>query len=196
MAQVALGSVARQLGTLFEGGLAAGISDRELLERFTAGAGRATRPLSRRSFRVTDRWCWPSAGSSWTITITPKTPFRQSSWYWHVRRDRYGIQTCLARGCMASHSERPALLAVGSPRKKDRGRTGDPDAERQSGQGGRSGDARARAGRGAASRARPFAGRIPRASRTVLLRGADTGRGGPPAAMAAWHASQPTGAGA
>ena len=36
MAQVALGSVARQLGSLFEGGCAAGLSDRQLLERFTA----------------------------------------------------------------------------------------------------------------------------------------------------------------
>jgi RNA polymerase sigma factor (sigma-70 family) len=37
MANVALGSVARQLGSLFEGGSVAGLSDRELLERFTAG---------------------------------------------------------------------------------------------------------------------------------------------------------------
>ncbi len=36
MANVALGSVARQLGSLFEGGLAAGLSDGQLLERFTA----------------------------------------------------------------------------------------------------------------------------------------------------------------
>ncbi len=36
MANVALGSVARQVGSLFEGGSAAGLSDRQLLERFTA----------------------------------------------------------------------------------------------------------------------------------------------------------------
>jgi RNA polymerase sigma factor (sigma-70 family) len=36
MANVALGSVARQLESLFEGGSAAGFSDRKLLERFTA----------------------------------------------------------------------------------------------------------------------------------------------------------------
>jgi RNA polymerase sigma factor (sigma-70 family) len=36
MAQVALRSVARQLGSLFEDGLAAGLSDRQLLERFNA----------------------------------------------------------------------------------------------------------------------------------------------------------------
>src|SRR5215469_14756482 len=36
MAYVASASLARQLGSLFEGGCAAGLSDRELLERFTA----------------------------------------------------------------------------------------------------------------------------------------------------------------
>ena len=37
MAHVATGSVVRQLGTLFEGGSVAGLSDRQLLERYTAG---------------------------------------------------------------------------------------------------------------------------------------------------------------
>ncbi len=37
MAHVATGSVVRQLGTLFEGGSMAGFSDRQLLERYTAG---------------------------------------------------------------------------------------------------------------------------------------------------------------
>ena len=36
MAHATLGSVARQLGSLFEGGSVAGLSDRQLLERFTA----------------------------------------------------------------------------------------------------------------------------------------------------------------
>ena len=36
MAHVASASLARQLGSLFEGGSAAGLSDRQLLERFTA----------------------------------------------------------------------------------------------------------------------------------------------------------------
>jgi RNA polymerase sigma factor (sigma-70 family) len=37
MTHVATGSVVRQLGTLFEGGSAAGLSDRQLLERYAAG---------------------------------------------------------------------------------------------------------------------------------------------------------------
>ena len=37
MTHVALGLVARQLGSLFDGGSVAGLSDRQLLERFTAG---------------------------------------------------------------------------------------------------------------------------------------------------------------
>ncbi len=37
MARVASGSVVRQLGSLFEGGSAAGLSDRQLLERYIAG---------------------------------------------------------------------------------------------------------------------------------------------------------------
>src|SRR5262245_61578759 len=42
MAQMASGSVIRQLGALFEGGSVAGLSDRQLLERFTAGGGEPT----------------------------------------------------------------------------------------------------------------------------------------------------------
>src|SRR5262249_35947231 len=38
MAHVATGSVVRQLGALFEGGSLAGLSDRQLLERYAAGA--------------------------------------------------------------------------------------------------------------------------------------------------------------
>ena len=145
-----------------------------------------TRPLSPRSCRGTDRWCWASAGSSWAITITPRTPSRRSSLSWHARPGRSAIPTCLAPGCMASHSARPALLAADrspttGPRKN--GRSEMPS--RQSRPGRRSGDARARAGRGAPSRDRPFAGRIPRAGRAVLLRGPDPRRGGAPAAMAA-----------
>jgi RNA polymerase sigma factor (sigma-70 family) len=41
MTSMALGSVARQLGSLFEDGSAAGLSDRQLLERFTARGGPA-----------------------------------------------------------------------------------------------------------------------------------------------------------
>ena len=40
MASAASPSLARQLGSLFEGGSAAGLSDRQLLERFTAPASR------------------------------------------------------------------------------------------------------------------------------------------------------------
>ncbi len=43
MAHVAAASVVRQLGTLFEGGSVAGLSDRQLLERFTAGRDRPGR---------------------------------------------------------------------------------------------------------------------------------------------------------
>ncbi len=39
MASGALGAVARKLGSLFEGGSMAGLSDRELLERYIAGGG-------------------------------------------------------------------------------------------------------------------------------------------------------------
>src|SRR5690242_12678045 len=39
MSRMATPALARQLGALFEGGSAAGLSDRQLLERFTANAG-------------------------------------------------------------------------------------------------------------------------------------------------------------
>ena len=48
MAYLATGSVARQLGSLFEGGSVAGLSDRQLLERFVAAAMPPTRPPSPR----------------------------------------------------------------------------------------------------------------------------------------------------
>ena len=42
MSHVATGSLVRQLGALFEGGLVSGLFDRQLLERYAAGAGDPT----------------------------------------------------------------------------------------------------------------------------------------------------------
>ncbi len=94
MSHVASASLARQLGSLFEGGSAAGLSDRQLLERFTdRGASRPTRPPSPRWWPDTGRWCWASAGSSWAITIMPRTPSRPPSSSWPDRPGRSATPT-------------------------------------------------------------------------------------------------------
>ena len=112
MAHVATTSVVRQLGSLFEGGSAAGLSDRQLLERFVA-AVRATRPPSRRWSRGTGRWCWASAGSSSATPSTPRTPSRPSSSSWPRRPARSATPSCWATGSTASRSGRR-----GAPRQQ------------------------------------------------------------------------------
>ena len=56
----------RQFRTLFESGTVAGLSDRQLLERFLASRDEGpARSPSRRWWPVTGRWSWASAGGPW-----------------------------------------------------------------------------------------------------------------------------------
>ena len=87
MASLASGSVVRQIGSLFEGSSVAGLSDRQLLDRFTAqrdAAGEAA--FAALGDYGTARWCSASAVSFWAIDTTLKTPSRLSSWSWLRRR--------------------------------------------------------------------------------------------------------------
>ena len=85
MAYAASGSVVRQIESLFEGGSVAGLSDRQLLERFTAqrdAAGEAAFAalVTRHGPMVLD-----VCRSSWVTGTTPRTPSRPSSSSWPAR---------------------------------------------------------------------------------------------------------------
>ena len=122
MAHVATGSVVRQLESLFEGGSVAGLSDRQLLERFIAGgASRPARPPSPRWWPGTGRWCWASAASSSATASTPRTPSRPSSSSWPGRPGRSATPTCWATGSTASRSARRVRKAADRPPAPARG---------------------------------------------------------------------------
>ena len=196
MAHVASGSVVRQLGSLFEGGSAAGLSDRQLLERFTARGE-------------------PADEAAFAAMVARHGPMvlgvcRQLLGDHHHAEDAFqAVFLVLARKARSIRD--PDLLgnwlygvALRTARKARgrlarRRRTEEERAARQPTAGpaaaGRAGDARPRAGRGAASRDRPLAGRLPRAGGALLLRGPHARRGGAAAAMARRHAPQPAGPG-
>ena len=116
MARPALGSVVRQLGSLFEGGSVAGLSDRQLLERFIAGrrdpAGEAAfAALVARHGPMVLGVCRQLLGDA----SMPRTPSRPSSSSWPGRPGRSATPTCWATGSTASRSGRPASAQAGSP---------------------------------------------------------------------------------
>ena len=125
-------------------------------------ASRPTRPPSPRSWRGTGRWCWASAGSSWAITITPRTPSRPPSSSWRGRPGRSATPTCSAPGSTAWRSARPARPAARlarrrrteEARRRQAGRRHVPPCQAEQVD-------RPRAGRGAAPRDRPPAGGLP-----------------------------------
>ena len=81
MAHLASESLVRQLGSLFEGGSVAGLSDRQLLERFTTGERDAVGEAAFAALVAgTGPWSWTSAGNFWATTTMPRTPSRPSSW--------------------------------------------------------------------------------------------------------------------
>ena len=109
MAHVASGSVVRQLGSLFEGGSVAGLSDRQLLERFTAAgatpAGEAAfAALVARHGPMVLGVCRQLLGDA----TMPRTPSRPSSSSWPGRPGRSATPTCWATGSTASRSARRA----------------------------------------------------------------------------------------
>ena len=79
MAHAASGLVARQIGSLFDGGSAAGLSDRQLLDRFVARAMPPAKPRSLRWWPGTERWSYTSAASFLVTTSMPRMHSRLSS---------------------------------------------------------------------------------------------------------------------
>ncbi len=117
MAHLATGSVARQLESLFDGSSVAGMTDRELLDRYTALAlPLGNRPSAHWS-RGTGRWCWASAARSWATGTMRRMPFRQSSSSWRPRLARSETPTCWEAGSMewrlrTAHREKARLVRV------------------------------------------------------------------------------------
>ena len=76
MANVTSPSLVRQLGSLFEGGSVAGLSDRQLSSGSSRAATRPARPPSPPWWPGTGRWCWASAASSWATTTHAEDAFQ------------------------------------------------------------------------------------------------------------------------
>ena len=124
MAHLATGSIVPQIESLFDGGSVAGLTDRELLERFTArrdaGGGSWRSP---RWWRGTGRWCWASAARSWATATMPRMPFRPSSSSWPARLARSGIPTWLGSWLygVALRTARRAKSRLNRQRKNEEG---------------------------------------------------------------------------
>ena len=80
MSHVATGSLVRQLGTLFEGGSVARLSDRQLIDLFITSATGPARPPSLRC--AVGPWFWKSAGNSSATCTMPRMLSRPSSSSW------------------------------------------------------------------------------------------------------------------
>ena len=95
MVRVASSSmVVRQIGSLFEGGSVAGLSDRQLLDPFVCAGTLPVRRLLPRSSPGTGRWFYSSAGGSWVITSMPRIRFRPSFSVLVCVRSRCAIPIC------------------------------------------------------------------------------------------------------
>ncbi len=198
MAHVAATSVARQLGSLFEGGSAAGLSDRQLLERFAAsprrgrlrGAGRAPRadgaghlppaPRRRPARRGRLPGRLPGPGPEGPLDPRPR-PAGQLA----VRRRQPdgaspAAQIARRRRREEDHAMRgPAAARAPRPSRRPRPPTGRPST---------------------ASRPRPFTREIDRlpasfapAGGPLLLRGPHARRGRPPPPLPGRDGPQPAG---
>ena len=171
---------------LFEGGSAAGLSDRQLIERFVA--------------RRDDR-----AEAAFAALVARHGPMvlgvcRQILGRPHLAEDAFQA-TFLVLARKASSLRDPDLLgtwlygvALRTARKaqgppiRHIARTGERHGRRRPRAdvpAGRASVPRPRAGRGAARRDRPAAGRLPLAGRALLLRGPDARRGGAAPALPA-----------
>ncbi len=174
MIHVASPSLIRQLGSLFEGGSAAGLSDRQLLERFIARARSGRRGRLRRDGGP------PRADGAGRL---PTAPGRSSSCRGCLpgRLPRAGAQgpvdprprparRLALRRAPSARLARPAVRLA--RRRQTRGRPGLSAVRRRRPpcQAEQIGD-RPRAGRGPARRDRPLAEVLPPGGRALLLRG-------------------------
>ena len=98
---MALGSVARQLGSLFEVGSAAGLSDRQLLERFMTrgapGEEAAFAAIVARHGPMVLGVCRQFLGDHHLA----EDAFQAVFLVLRARPDRFAIPTCSGRGSMA-----------------------------------------------------------------------------------------------
>ena len=194
-------SLVRQIESLFEGGSVAGLSDRQLLERFAARRDAGRRGRLRRAggpARADGAGRLPAApGRPRTM---PRTPSRPSSSSWPARPARSATPTCWATGSTASRvrTARKARLRLARRRRTRGGRLREAIRPCRSPPVRRPIEpvARPRAGRGPARRDRPPAAGLPPAGRALLLRGPHPRRGGAAAPMARRHGPQPAGPGA
>ncbi len=98
MTNVTTPSMVRQIGSLFDGGAVAGLSDRHLIERFVARRDATSETAFAALVARQGPWSWTSAGSSSATAITPKTPSRQCSSSWLAGPARSAILTGSAPG--------------------------------------------------------------------------------------------------
>ncbi len=108
MAPVTTPSVVRQIGSLFDGGSVAGLTDRQLIERFNdrrdATGEAAFAALVTRHGPMVMHVCRQLLGP----TTMPRTPSRPSSSSWLARLGRSATPTCWVTGSMGSRSARPS----------------------------------------------------------------------------------------
>ena len=204
MANLASRSVVRQLGSLFEGGSVAGLSDRQLLERFIAQRRcRPARPPS-------PRW-WPARADG--AGRLPAAPGRPPPCRGRLPgrlprpgpqgpvdpRPRPAGQLALRGrapdGAVRKATDRPPAPARGG-RHDEASRSGLVRPGRADGPAGRPAGDRPRAGRGPPRRDRPPAAGLPPAGGALLLRGPHPRRGGHAPPLPGRHAPQPAGPGA
>ena len=105
MLRVASPSVVPRMESLFDGGSVAGLSDRQLIERFAARRDSTGEAAFAALVARHGPMFWASAGSFWVTVIMPKTPSRLSFWCWLSRLGRSATPNCWATGCMGLHSE-------------------------------------------------------------------------------------------
>ncbi len=199
MARTATGSVVRQLESLFAGGSAAGLSDRQLVERYTAGR---RDPTGEAAFAaLVDRHgsmvlgvCRQLLGDAQDAEDTFQAVFLVLARKARSIRDPdllgnwlYGVAIRTARCAkhQITHRRKREEGAMNS-----RGQGSCVPAE-PTGTAGRSAGDRPRAGRGPPRRGRPPAARLPAAGGALLFRGPDSRRGRQPAPLPGRHTPQP-----
>ncbi len=196
MANLLTASVVRQLGSLFEGGSVAGLSDRQLLDRFVtrrdaAGEAAFAALVARHGPMVLgvcrqllgDRHHAEDAFQAVFLVLARRArsirdPDLLGNWL-------YGVALRTARKAKGRltrrrRNEEEAVLRLPESRLRP----------------GRSRRDRSRAGRGPARRGREIAGRLSYAGRALLLRGALARRGGATAGLSGRDRAQPPGPGA
>ena len=76
------GAVLRDIQTLFDAGTSSGLSDRQLLERFTGRRDASAEAAFEVLVCATGRWSCGFAAMCWAIRPTPRMRFRRRSWCW------------------------------------------------------------------------------------------------------------------